>query len=387
MNDEHRIDAALFRHLVDRSAIPLVGSGAASLLVGASLAGTAHQTLAFAWVAAVFLVIAIRVWLVRRCQARIARDGYRAAEAHRFAATTGLSGLIWGCAGLGVLNNASPESLVVIITSIQAMTMGGALTLAAFPVAFYAFSLPAMVPLIGALALKGDTTGTVLAIFSSIMFVLIARVAKEFNGSLRNAWQMTFERTDLLEALQQSHDRQANLANTDGLTGIANRRRFDDLLEREAVRLQRTGEPLSLLLMDVDHFKAYNDTYGHLAGDECLKRVAEVFQAMLSRRSDLAARYGGEEFAAILTETDHRGALQVAEQIRTGVEALGIAHRSAATAPHVTVSLGVVTLDGREPKTPAQAIALADRELYRAKREGRNRIAAWSGSGDIAETA
>ncbi|KQQ33384.1 diguanylate cyclase [Duganella sp. Leaf126] len=164
----------------------------------------------------------------------------------------------------------------------------------------------------------------------------------------------------------------------DGLTGIANRRHFDVAIEREHRRARRQGAPLSLLMIDIDHFKAYNDHYGHQKGDQCLIQVAAALSAMLKRSADLMARYGGEEFAMILPDTDADQARQMAEAIRARAQALAIAHAHTNDAGHgvVTVSIGVATRSAESPVDIDTLIGHADRALYRAKKNGRNRVEA-----------
>ena len=160
----------------------------------------------------------------------------------------------------------------------------------------------------------------------------------------------------------------------DGLTGIANRRYFDVALERELRRAQRLDGQLSLLLIDIDSFKAYNDHFGHPQGDTCLATVAQALAARLKRPADVAARYGGEEFAAILPDTSLEQAERHANAIREHVMALALAHAPAAHWPMVTLSIGVAACDRDKLNTPAALIAAADKALYVAKREGRNRV-------------
>lgn len=161
------------------------------------------------------------------------------------------------------------------------------------------------------------------------------------------------------------------LATRDGLTGLANRRCFDDTLQAEWARALRQVQPLSLLMVDVDNFKAYNDAHGHLGGDECLKRVARAVASEM-RANDLVARYGGEEFAVVLPNQSLKGAAIVAERIRSRVEQLQLPCRFAAG--HVTVSIGAATAIAGPDNHANQLVAIADAALYRAKHLGRNRI-------------
>jgi diguanylate cyclase (GGDEF)-like protein len=160
----------------------------------------------------------------------------------------------------------------------------------------------------------------------------------------------------------------------DGLTGIANRRYFDVALDREMRRAQRIKGPLSLLLTDIDSFKAYNDHFGHQAGDTCLSAVAQALAARLKRPPDVAARYGGEEFAAILPDTDAAQARQLAENIRAYVASLNLPHAPGAVRPYVTLSIGVASLDQGRLIDAAALIEAADKALYAAKRGGRDRV-------------
>ncbi|MCG8428836.1 MAG: diguanylate cyclase [Chromatiales bacterium] len=179
------------------------------------------------------------------------------------------------------------------------------------------------------------------------------------------------ERTDRLERLNRELQR---LAECDGLTGVANRRRGDAYLAEVWAYLRRNREPLSIIMLDVDHFKAFNDNYGHQAGDDCLIEVAETVQAQLLRSADLVARYGGEEFMLILPNTDHSGVALVAEKVRRAVEALGITHASSSTGVVVTVSVGTATGIPEAKGGPEHLLHEADIALYQAKQKGRNQV-------------
>ena len=164
------------------------------------------------------------------------------------------------------------------------------------------------------------------------------------------------------------------LAAKDGLTGLANRRAFDQTLESEWLRAQRTRKPLALLFVDVDHFKLFNDRHGHQSGDECLRAVAKIVGAEAQRPTDLAARYGGEEFAIILPETDCDGACRVAERMRQAVLDLRISHGAPRAGTHVTLSVGVAAQIPALDTSSDCLLGQADQALYAAKRLGRNRV-------------
>ena len=176
--------------------------------------------------------------------------------------------------------------------------------------------------------------------------------------------------------LKRSRDLLQRLTTQDHLTGISNRRRFDDYLEMEWRRAAREHAPISLISMDIDHFKAYNDHYGHPGGDQCLIQVAKALAAGVTRPTDLVGRCGGEEFASVLPGTDSAGAINLAEQMRTGVLAQGLEHAHSATHNHVTISLGVATLLPQADESPQALVDLADAALYEAKSAGRNRFVA-----------
>jgi len=163
------------------------------------------------------------------------------------------------------------------------------------------------------------------------------------------------------------------LANHDGLTGIANRRAFDESLKNEWRRNMRDVQSLSLLMVDVDHFKKYNDHYGHLAGDECLKQVAKEMEKQMQRASDIVARYGGEEFAVILPNSTLDGAIVVAERVRAAIENLKIPF-SDSSYGYVTVSIGAASIMPSPKVDSWQLISTADAALYGAKESGRNRV-------------
>ncbi|MEB3293480.1 MAG: diguanylate cyclase [Synechococcales bacterium] len=175
-------------------------------------------------------------------------------------------------------------------------------------------------------------------------------------------------------ALRCANAELERLASLDGLTQIANRRRFDEGLQQIWNMMLREGRSIAVILCDVDYFKRYNDTYGHPAGDSCLIQVAQTLQATVQRSGDLVARYGGEEFAIILHDTNLTGALQVAEKVQTAIANLALPHQASEVSDQVTLSLGVATIVPNSRNLPKHLLKMADQALYQAKQQGRNRI-------------
>ncbi|RLT99228.1 MAG: GGDEF domain-containing protein [Ketobacter sp.] len=183
--------------------------------------------------------------------------------------------------------------------------------------------------------------------------------------------ERTLELQEALGHLSAANEELARLTVTDPLTGAANRRHFDEVLDQEIQRAARTRQPLSLILIDIDHFKQLNDQHGHIAGDECLKRFADLLQTMINRTTDLVARYGGEEFAIILPQTHQEAAFTVAEKVRLAVAAMGFSFKGQVIP--ITVSLGVVGLQPQPGMSVTDFVDAADNALYAAKHTGRNR--------------
>jgi len=186
---------------------------------------------------------------------------------------------------------------------------------------------------------------------------------------------------DMRHQLDEANRKLTLMAVKDGLTGLYNRRHFDDVMEKEFKLSRRIKTPVGLVMCDIDHFKPYNDHYGHQGGDDCLKSVATIINETVKRPGDLVARYGGEEFVIILPETDLDGVKKVADQVRKAVENLAIPHAYSSASEYVTLSLGIATM-GDEVSDKDEAIRCliesADLGLYEAKKQGRNRVCAVS---------
>ncbi|MDX2213800.1 MAG: diguanylate cyclase [Oculatellaceae cyanobacterium bins.114] len=197
-----------------------------------------------------------------------------------------------------------------------------------------------------------------------------ASMAHQLKAAFTHLEDRVEERTTELIRLNQELQR---LAQVDGLTHIANRRQFDVYLEKEWQRSLREQQPLTLMLCDVDHFKRYNDTYGHQAGDRCLQAIAQMLTQTLKRPADLVARYGGEEFAIILPNTDEEGGIHLAQRIQSALQALQIPHKSSEK-HYITLSIGIATMCPTIGETYQILILATDQALYLAKAQGRDRF-------------
>jgi diguanylate cyclase (GGDEF)-like protein len=210
------------------------------------------------------------------------------------------------------------------------------------------------------------------ALGAALLLLVIWKVSvHQLESRERTLARLVYEKT---EALRQANDELQLLANSDGLTGVANRRRFEGFLADEWRRAIRFRTEISLVLIDIDHFKRFNDTYGHLAGDQCLQQVATALRNSTRRPTDLLARIGGEEFAMVLGGTDLAGARTIADAAMARVDALAIPHRDSPTSHQLTVSIGVATTTATVGMSEADFMRTADEALYRAKAEGRRRI-------------
>jgi len=197
---------------------------------------------------------------------------------------------------------------------------------------------------------------------------------KERDQAFNALSKMQAQLESMNEELARSNRELQRLSSLDGLTGVANRRQFDEILEQEWQRAVRTNMPLSLIFADIDYFKRYDDHYGHQAGDDTLKQVAAALRQTVHRPADLVSRYGGEEFVMVLPDTTLEGAIAVAEKVLQGIRDLNIPHENAGDSDRVTLSIGVASLSPKDSEKPEILVEAADKALYHAKESGRNRV-------------
>lgn len=215
---------------------------------------------------------------------------------------------------------------------------------------------------------------TIACIVITVLIVL--GLVLLFRRVINPGQQMHYLNQELAAAVQRKTKALEEMAHVDGLTGLKNRRYFDAMLNLDYLRATTERQPLSVLFIDIDFFKKYNDTYGHIPGDACLKQVADELSRCVHRTRDLVVRYGGEEFVVLLPETPLDGALTIAERIRTAVQDAGIPHQDSSVADVVTVSIGVASILPSATTTPQMLMTWADAALYKAKQSGRNRVCA-----------
>jgi len=295
-----------------------------------------------------------------------------------------------GCAMLGTAYGVGLFLFLPLLPHLNQITILG-VVITVIPVAMVSFStdklsflsyyLPALGLPVFQCLLLGDLFHIYIAIFGIVyLYVVITLfdwhydvLAEAINLRLTNQG-LVISLTSSNKQLEALNKRLEAISTVDSLTNLANRRHFDDALQRELLRAQRAQTPISLIMLDIDFFKQYNDEYGHVVGDNCLRLISTVLQENVKRPGDMAARYGGEEFCIIMPDTDQRGALNLAEQIKKEVESLNIPHGKSRITNHVTISMGTATTVPGLQVTTNMLINAADKSLYTAKKDGRNLI-------------
>lgn len=324
---------------------------------------------------------------------------------------TGGSGLMLGILPYLIETGESLYYFLITILWISGIAAAAIVHQAVLVRVFFAFSLPIMVPFTIYLVTVGDSNYYFLVagqlLFYSFLIINIVRVNKTYAESIK----LQFNNTELLHELNLEKNRVnalndelkqdlreriemedelrdekgkvedmakklLMLSSQDGLTGIANRRHFDEFLAKEWGRSARASSPLSLIICDIDAFKNYNDHYGHQEGDRCLCRIASILAEHARRGGDLAARYGGEEFAIILSDTNIADAVSIAKQIHQAINLQAIPHAASDVDNIITVSFGVATIIPEKDIPSSLLISRADKALYKAKQNGRNQVVA-----------
>ena len=282
------------------------------------------------------------------------------------------AGVVWGLSGILLFHPSSFPHQVVLAFVLGGMMAGAVPLLSPVRHAYWCFAIPVVLPISIRMMWVGDRIHLIMGLMMVIFGLAMLATSSQVHRLFRDAEKL---RRELFSAIEVEHALEY-LVRLDSLTGIPNRRLFEEEFSKEWARAKRDHAPFSLIMADIDHFKEYNDHYGHPAGDLCLVDVAQAMHHALSRPGDVVARVGGEEFAFLLPQTDLSGAIAVAEQIRERILALNLPHEASPVASHVTLSFGVASSELASISSPAELIRTSDIALYEAKRCGRNQIVA-----------
>lgn len=368
----HRIRRQLLLYLYTNGSVALPSLLLLALFVTIFCRGWVPQQQLNAWFFAVFTTLSIRgvhLWWRKR-RNTVSHSWLE----HEYFIGSTVTAILWAM-GVIIFMSHLPITLrmVLLLFSCMYVAAAGILLLSSVR-CYYGVVIPVFAALLLELGYRQDyeSSAVICAVLSMGFFISLIRRRMA-------RWQMEglyhrYTNAHMAQELRKTSEYLRQVSQLDGLTSIANRARFDKALETAWRRCGRAQAPLSLVLLDVDFFKQFNDKYGHQAGDECLRRVASLLSQVLRREDDLAARYGGEEFVLILPFTDLSGALRVAGLVQKGLIELAIPHKMSQVSPHVTCSMGVATLIPSMELVRTELIEMADVALYRAKKNGRNRI-------------
>jgi diguanylate cyclase (GGDEF)-like protein len=271
--------------------------------------------------------------------------------------------------------------IIFIIFSLGGMAVGAVASMVSMPRVFFIYTLPLVLPPIIVFLFQNNTLGFAMSSMMAIYYLSISSTYIQSYHLVKNRIQLQLNNENLIQDIKRSnedleiaHIKVLALSNTDELTQLSNRRSMDRVLSREWSRAVRSQLSITFIMFDIDYFKEYNDTFGHLEGDKCLQQVASILQHIFKRPGDCIARYGGEEFGAILPDTSIEGAAKMAQVALDQVAALHIRAANTTAYPFVTLSAGVACMAPSQANEMLDLVDKADAALYRAKHTGRNRI-------------
>ena len=300
-------------------------------------------------------------------------DDWRPLHKH-FVLTAASLGLIYGLGLTFIFMQLTLIKQIYILCLVATLVPAGLVSFASDKYSFYAYFYSLCIPLLVHILLIAKPPYISIGI-CAILFIAITRQLFLWNHEvIKNSIELKLSNEELLKSLQQTNTRLQQQIIIDDLTKIANRRHFDEILEKEWLRAKRIRTSLALLMIDIDFFKQYNDTFGHLKGDECLKQIATVLSNNLNRPGDFVARYGGEEFCILIPETDLDGALTFAEKVHSAIIKLKIDNPGSEVSKYLTISIGIAAIVPKHDDSYMDLIYTSDKALYKAKADGRNII-------------
>ncbi len=409
MEKQQHLKAKATELLYAQAHISLLATQSAAVVFIIAMWGKANSNILLNWIAAFSVLNGVRYFQI----GAYFKDSKRNADSERwnfrFLVGTTASGSLWGLFAVLVLPVQDPNYTALTILVISGLAGGAIGTYAMSRAAYVIYASTSMLPLCYVLLIQSSDILRLFGILVGIYYLFITATMFRLTPLVNQGVNLQFENLELLKQienekdtvlalnkkLQQDIDRRketeqelltakneaenladalATLSVLDGLTNITNRRGFDEFLENAWNRGIRNSSPISLIMIDVDYFKAYNDHYGHPAGDEVLRKIATTIEKRTRKGCDLAARYGGEEFAIVLPDNNLGQAEMVAEKIRCAIEQLALPHEQSEIGQYVTASLGIACVLPSRDMPRDMFVVEADKALYAAKTSGRNRI-------------
>jgi diguanylate cyclase (GGDEF)-like protein len=364
----HLLDSFVYQTSLVISGHALVGAINVVLLWG-----RVSLYFVFAWAGFLLLTVMSRWWMKRHYQLNKQSTSPRFWQTI-FALSSLLLGLVWlvWCLHVGTAIGFDGTGLSILVITVAGLVSGAVASTSSLVLSYILFAVPILLPLSAVLLFNDQADVQGIGLLMVIFFIFILRQVLKIHSVLKESILKGLELEKSKEQTEALASELYQLSTTDALTSVTNRRGFDEALSREWLRAKRSSSPLSLLMIDVDAFKPFNDSLGHPAGDACLQSIAAALPDYVRRAGETIARYGGEEFAVLLPNTTGKEGVEIAENIRQGIVALDIKHPASAVADRVTVSIGVHGAEPGQLEGSEELIVLADRALYQAKTSGRN---------------
>lgn len=330
---------------------------------------------AYTWALMLFGINIYRLFDIARIGKKLSLGEVNYERIHKhYACLAGMLGAIYGLGFVFFFNSIPMLSQVYILALFTTLVPAALVSFASDKLSFYLYSYFMAVPVITRIFVEGQLVYFNIGICAVIYFLIMRKLFLWNHNVLKNTITLKFENEDLYLSLQDANARLIELTVIDELTQIANRRSLDETLEKEWFRSKRMNTPISMLMIDIDHFKEYNDEFGHLKGDECLAYIADYLKDHINRSGDFVARYGGEEFCIIMPDTNINGAIKFAEQIHSGIRDLKIPNPHSSVSKYLTISIGVASTIPGDDDTYMDLLYTSDKALYNAKSDGRNII-------------
>lgn len=336
------------------------------------------------WVLTVFVLTTVRTihvyWSIKNADFERYATNYR----NIYCLGAMLAGLLWMIIFFMFAFEVPEVYMLFIIFTLGGMAIGAASSMATSPACYFSYMTPMILPPAVIFIFEADIFGFAMSFLMLLLFIMLFVSFMQGYRTYQKSLSLKGEKDNLINSLKNSnkeledaYEKIMNLSNTDELTSLSNRRSFDIGLKKEWGRALRSNLCLSFIMVDIDFFKGYNDSFGHQEGDKCLQAIAHKIAELVKRPGDMVARYGGEEFCLVLPDTDTEGATVLANKIKEEVEGLKIRAANTSVSPYVTISLGISSITPTGKIIAEDLIYAADKALYLAKQHGRNRIETW----------